>query len=400
MLGHGEHQRPRVQGTSHQAAGAAIQAERVPRGEEEAEQHLEPDHGRGHLGHDEHEALGRRRGVRMQCDVSFDLEQRRAVNQRLGLRVDGVGRVRVRDGGDGPLMLLLLVGILLGLEEANRALQDRGMGPVVGRPLLILLLCLLVLLLARGVDDAIAAFPGNSGAKSYPHPLVNRLPRALHDDVDVIQRLALPGDQCARVGLLESRVLEDGKPYCGCPLDEGMVRVEVQQVTVAPGRVDAEDILERRVVGLCRERLELRPVCQSVSQSVSQSVNKAGSPSPLLAHPGAGAVKREILHVTILIDASVRLMNLGSTSPSSPAASSSAASQSDRTVPTSWAKHSVHVLSAFGCPPTRDKVSHQQATQQDGLRPESRGGAYGCPGRPASESNPHGTAYSSGCSAG
>lgn len=37
---------------------------------------------------------------------------------------------------------------------------------------------------------------------------------------------------------------------------------------------------------------------------------------------------------TILIEASVRLMNLGSTSPSSPAASNSAASQSDSTVPT------------------------------------------------------------------
>ncbi len=53
---------------------------------------------------------------------------------------------------------------------------------------------------------------------------------------------------------------------------------------------------------------------------------------------------------TILIDASVRLMNLGSTSPSWPAASSSAASQSDKTVPTSCAKHSVQVRSAFGLP--------------------------------------------------
>lgn len=53
---------------------------------------------------------------------------------------------------------------------------------------------------------------------------------------------------------------------------------------------------------------------------------------------------------TILIDASVRLINLGRTSPSSPAASSSAASQSDSTVPTSCAKHSVHVLSGLGRP--------------------------------------------------
>ncbi len=50
------------------------------------------------------------------------------------------------------------------------------------------------------------------------------------------------------------------------------------------------------------------------------------------------------------MEASVRLMNLGKTSPSSPAASSSAASQRESTVPTSWAKHSVHVLSRFGFP--------------------------------------------------
>lgn len=60
---------------------------------------------------------------------------------------------------------------------------------------------------------------------------------------------------------------------------------------------------------------------------------------------------------TILIDASVRLMNLGRTPPSGPAASSSAASQSDSTVPTSCAKHSVHVLSGFGRPSKRQRVS-------------------------------------------
>lgn len=46
----------------------------------------------------------------------------------------------------------------------------------------------------------------------------------------------------------------------------------------------------------------------------------------------------------------MRLMNLGRTSPSSPAASSSAASHKESTVPTSCAKHSAHVLSGFGLP--------------------------------------------------
>lgn len=42
------------------------------------------------------------------------------------------------------------------------------------------------------------------------------------------------------------------------------------------------------------------------------------------------------------MEASARLMNVGATSPSWPAASRAAASQSDNTVPTSWAKHSDH----------------------------------------------------------
>ncbi len=46
----------------------------------------------------------------------------------------------------------------------------------------------------------------------------------------------------------------------------------------------------------------------------------------------------------------MRFINLGRTSPSAPAASSSAASHKDSTVPTSCAKHSVHVRSAFGRP--------------------------------------------------
>lgn len=61
---------------------------------------------------------------------------------------------------------------------------------------------------------------------------------------------------------------------------------------------------------------------------------------------------------TILIEASVRLINFGRTSPSSPAASSSAASHNDKTVPTSCAKHSVHVRSVFGLPSVQQLVSH------------------------------------------
>lgn len=48
---------------------------------------------------------------------------------------------------------------------------------------------------------------------------------------------------------------------------------------------------------------------------------------------------------TILMEASVRLMKVGTTSPSSPAASSCAASHNDKTVPTNCAKHSFHTRS-------------------------------------------------------
>ena len=61
---------------------------------------------------------------------------------------------------------------------------------------------------------------------------------------------------------------------------------------------------------------------------------------------------------TILIEASAKLMKVGATSPSSPATSSAAASHNDNTVPTSWAKHSVHVLSACGRPSTALLAHH------------------------------------------
>ena len=54
---------------------------------------------------------------------------------------------------------------------------------------------------------------------------------------------------------------------------------------------------------------------------------------------------------TILIEASAKLMNDGATSPSWPAVSRASASQNERTVPTSWAKHSVHTRFGLGFPP-------------------------------------------------
>lgn len=72
---------------------------------------------------------------------------------------------------------------------------------------------------------------------------------------------------------------------------------------------------------------------------------------------GCDALRRFDGEHTILMVASVRFMKVGMTSPSSPAASSWAASHRDRTVPTSWAKHSDHTRSVLGLPPVRGDVS-------------------------------------------
>jgi hypothetical protein len=153
------------------------------------------------------------------CDVALDLQKRRRVDQFLGLWVDGVGGVGVRDGGDRSLVLLLLLGFLLGVKEPHFALEHGAVGPVVWRTLLELLLGLLILLLVGRFDDTIASSPGHAGAEPHTHPLLDRLPRPLHNDVDVVQAFSLACNQSARVGLLEGRVLEHGQPYPGGPLD-------------------------------------------------------------------------------------------------------------------------------------------------------------------------------------
>jgi hypothetical protein len=157
-------------------------------------------------------------------------------------------------------MLFLFLGFLLRVVEPNFALQDRAMRPVVGRPLLVVFLRLQEFLFVRRFDDAPAASPGDAGAKSYAHPFLDWLPCPFHDDVDVVQCFSLAGDQSACVSLLERRVFKHGKPYPRRPLDQRMVRVEVEQVPVAASSANAQDILKRLlVVGFCRKRFDLLP---------------------------------------------------------------------------------------------------------------------------------------------
>jgi hypothetical protein len=153
-------------------------------------------------------------------DISFNLQKRRRVDQFLCLGVDGIGRVAIGNGRNRALVLLLFVGLLLCVVELDLALQHGAVGAVVWRALLVLFLRLLVLLLAWRFDDTVAPFPGNARTESDAHPFLNRQSRPFHDDVDVVQGLALGGDQGTRVSLLEGRVLEHGKSYPRGPLDE------------------------------------------------------------------------------------------------------------------------------------------------------------------------------------
>lgn len=129
-------------------------------------------------------------------------------------------------------------------------------------------------------------------------------------------------------------MLKDGQTDACRPLYKSMVRVEVQQVAVATSCGNAQNVLERLLIaGASRQRLNLQ-----------RKVVLRSGPKIRLGQESAATI------ITILMDASVRLRNLGRTSPFSPAASSSAASHSDNTVPTSCAKHSVQVRSALGWP--------------------------------------------------
>lgn len=117
------------------------------------------------------------------------------------------------------------------------------MGAIVRRTLLELLLLLRVLLFIRGGDDAPAPPPGDTRTEPNTNPLLGREAGAVHDDIDVVDLLALAGNQSTCVRLLQRVVLEDGQADGGSPLNERVVGVEVEQVAVATSGRDAEDVL-------------------------------------------------------------------------------------------------------------------------------------------------------------
>lgn len=180
----------------------------------------------------------------MDGDTSLDLDERRTINQRLRLWVNSIRGIGVGDGCNGFRVLLLLFCVLPRVIEFDLTLQYWPVRAIIRGALLELLLGLLDFFLARRLDDTPAASPGDTSSKSNPHPFLNRRFRSFHDDTNVVKGFPLSSNQGPRIGFLEGRVLEDGQPYAGRPLNQGMMRIEVKQVSVPPSSADAENVLE------------------------------------------------------------------------------------------------------------------------------------------------------------
>lgn len=272
----------------------------------------------------------------MNRDVAFNLDKGGSVDQRLGLGVDCIGRVGFADGGDG-LGLLLLLAFDFDIVKLDISSDDTSMRAIIGGLLFQLLSKLVVFLFVRWRDNTPAASPWHASAESDSDPGPYRNFGPLHHDIDVVEIFGLAGNQSASIGFLEDRMLIHGQSNSCCPLDKRLVRSEMQQVPILASGRKAENVLQRLLIaGSSGQRLDLQKREKKKKRmSVSRQSYQA-------EHVGG--------YLTTLSEASVRLMNLGRTSPSSPAASNSAASHKERTVPTSCAKDSVQVLSGFGLP--------------------------------------------------
>lgn len=178
----------------------------------------------------------------MDCDASFNLDQGRSVDQRFRLWVDGVARKGIRYGGN-RLRLLLLLSILLGIVELDVSLEQRRFRMVVGRPFPHLLVHLLVLFLVGWRNDTPAATPRDAGTEPHSNPRLGLELGPVHNDVDVVHCSAFAGYQRARVCFLQCRVLEHGQSNAGGPLEQRMMRIEVQKVSIPARRRYAQDVL-------------------------------------------------------------------------------------------------------------------------------------------------------------
>lgn len=241
MLGHREHEGSGVESTGDQPPRTPVETESIPRGEEETEHHLKSADSRMRLGHDEDEPFSCRGRVGVNHDIALDFDEGRRIDQGFRLGIERVCRVRVGNGGNG-LSLLLFLGGQPRVVKLDVALE-LGNRPIVGRLLLHVLYCLCVLLLVGRADDTPAASPGHTSAEPDTNPFLGLETRPLHDNIDVVESLALAGNESTGVRLLESGELVYSQADAGGPLDKRVVGVEVEKISVPAGGRDAQDVL-------------------------------------------------------------------------------------------------------------------------------------------------------------
>lgn len=223
----------------------------------------------------------------MDGDVAFNLDQGRGVDERLGLRVDGVGGVGIGDGSNG-LEFLLLLALLALVVEFNVTFEGGGSRSVVCRALLHLFLLLGVLLLVRGGNDTPAASPRDAGTETDTDPGLGGHTSALENNVDIVEGLALAGNEGTGVSLLQSRVLVHGEADTGGPLHQGVVRIEVEEVSVTAGSGNAEDVLQRLLIlGARGQRLNLEAGVLMVVGAGRESASHAGGAANPRVHGDA-----------------------------------------------------------------------------------------------------------------
>ena len=194
---HRKHKTTSVQNVCDQFLWSAVEGEGVEHWEEELQHNLETSNSGSRFRHNEDEAFCGGFRLRVHGDLCLDLHQRRRINKRLRLRVDGVASERILDGGNW----LGLFGNLLRLVELDVTLEHRLL--LVWVLLLVrVLLQLGVLFLVWRIDHTPATAPGGACAKTYSYPIFVLGVLPSQDEADVVKELALSSDQRARVCLL------------------------------------------------------------------------------------------------------------------------------------------------------------------------------------------------------
>jgi hypothetical protein len=150
-----------------------------------------------HFRHDKEEALCSCVPLAMNRDLALKLDQRGLVDERFGLRVDGVCSICVLDGSDWPCLLC----DAFCLVELDIALGD--LNPTIVR--VALFQCLLILspfLLVRRCNNAPTASPRGTRSEAHTCPVIYDKLAPFHDGTDIVKHFSFPSDERACVGFL------------------------------------------------------------------------------------------------------------------------------------------------------------------------------------------------------